>query len=283
MRRIKNFLTGAYNRAKMVTLRDVKDAVLDTGYFLGLMFFFFFGQALIGNIALDAIDNPEPKSAVIKILVSTPDKQLVQICSGTVVSPNNVLTAAHCIDPKELREKYNTAYFIKDEKNTTIRQVEVYKVDYNDDIAVLKGDFTGFEAARVVDTGVDMKKPAQACGYPRGSFKMVCHPFTYEGQGVIGPSFKVIGKGQSYPGMSGGPVLSDDMRTIYAVGFGLLQDEGARWITTVSPLVNSQGIYGYISSPAKLIKRDWTPFPIYDMIAGLGIYIYLLLKALGIL
>lgn len=236
---------------------------------LGLMVLFLV-QFTAGNIYLDTkfeLKNT-PNSPYVKIMETVEGKNSRQVCSGAVVSPTYAITAAHCLLPPAIRNFEGITYFIKNEAGNEVLPVEVFKVDYTKDLAVLKGDFKRFIALKVEDAGVDSTKKIEACGFPNGSKKLICHPFKYTGQTLSGGSFKVIGDSQIYPGMSGGPLVDRVRGVVYAVGYGVVIDQGAYWTVTVSPLVNSQGEYGYISSPAA--KRPWVLFP------ALGILITLL-------
>lgn len=105
-------------------------------------------------------DKVESKSAVGRSTVGIYETKIGYICSGTLIAPNLVLTAAHCVDPKAEDLKIIFAPEMKKAPKELIRNVnkaivhEQYKEDVqaNDmnDIAVLRFDGeapTGFQAA----------------------------------------------------------------------------------------------------------------------------------------
>lgn len=229
-------------------------------------FFVYYFYYLMGNTILDNIEQPVRYSPYVKIMEGIPGGSLNQTCSGSIVSPDFAISAAHCFEDEDTTFFTGKKYYIKDESGVKIVAVDIYKLDYRKDLVVLKGDFRSFNSLKVVDSGVSQTSKLEACGYPRGSKKLVCHPFIYRGQSVVNGDFKVIGDSQIYTGMSGGPLVDRKKGIIYATGFGIISHTGRYWIVTVNPLVSSQIEYLYISKPADIKTRNWTAFPFFDII-----------------
>lgn len=134
-------------------------------------------------------------------------------CSGTVVSPNTILTAAHCVTldsefgPVEYRKDIN----IRPSDNTELGILaNVYSVRSQMDQAILRGDFRLFSTRKVVsDVGeltiLRSKTALTACGYPMGG-ALFCGKLIYKEP----DNFYWKASGVLIPGMSGGPTFAED-------------------------------------------------------------------------
>lgn len=120
-------------------------------------------------------------------------------CTGFVVSPELVVTAAHCGGYMEsafflnTKEAYSTGVFIAG--------------DPRRDFAIIKGDFRNFKTFFKMNVGdlnslTKINKTYLSCGYPEATKKLRCTRVTFRGP----RNFFYIAYGEIYPGMSGGPL-----------------------------------------------------------------------------
>lgn len=135
-------------------------------------------------------------------------------CSGVVVSPHTVITAAHCVLAGVIFgiPIYNDDMQVRDsDSNVPGVAVTVKYITGQLDQATLEGDFSAFESRTVItDIGrlVEIAKENTiftSCGYPLGG-KIYCSKYIYIGK----IQFMWLGKGELLPGMSGGPTMLDD-------------------------------------------------------------------------
>lgn len=146
-------------------------------------------------------------------------------CSGTVISDNLVLTAAHCLSGAMLGVEALTSpkYVVP-----AMPIMANPRADYG----LITGDFKKFSQMKIqVDPSKDIFYfPSRfvACGNPWGS-SPVCYP-------IIKPLKKFldafITEGQLYPGMSGGPVIDLNTGLIVAVNSAVTVDG-----IIISPLI----------------------------------------------
>lgn len=134
-------------------------------------------------------------------------------CTGTVINPNTILTAAHCImvegpfGPIGYRRDID----IRPSNNKDLGvQARVTAVRHQMDQAILKGDFQKFNTRRVITdvkelTILRSKSTLTACGYPLGG-NFYCNTMFYKEPEAF--MWKV--SGVLIPGMSGGCVIDED-------------------------------------------------------------------------
>ena len=158
-------------------------------------------------------------------------------CSGTVVSPSLIVTAAHCV----LKETFAGV-------RLTDEDIEIRPVDNTDlrieaspisavvqmDTAILHGDFSDFEIKEIITDPAILTHIRQhntkfiSCGYPLHG-DLYCNTTT----DPIPYNFAWKVSGVLLPGMSGGPTMLED-GTIVAINVAV---EGK--FSIVSPTYNA--------------------------------------------
>ncbi len=161
-------------------------------------------------------------------------------CSGSVISKNYAVTAAHCVAGRSKRTPSIEVRDINNEKKIT----DATPVFYNErsDLALLLGDFSAANQMVATDDPEtvlkilsDNSRMVVACGFPYGG-SFFCSPLENRGQYY----FSIGGRGFLYPGMSGGPVM--DYATMTLVGVNTAAAEGGVIISPLIELLSDAGV-----------------------------------------
>lgn len=175
-------------------------------------------------------------------------------CSGSVISNDYVLTAAHCLSDKNghLRKaKINVVGVPSKEdvgwdKITIVAQAASRNT--RADYALVKGNFTEFNKMKIETNplsspldGRVLVGPVITCGSPWGAYPGVCYEAMPPVQMVYG---QLAMRGSLYPGMSGGPVI-DVGRDVTQFAVNTAVGEG---YIVVSPLI---GLFETLEVPTE--------------------------------
>lgn len=159
-------------------------------------------------------------------------------CSGTVISDDYALTAAHCLIREGLFTPYLMTADIKiisrgfPNQEATFIIARAAAVNTRADYALVKGDFHEFTKIRILfrPNALDAISPAVSlCGFPWGA-EGTCYPTS--GEYTMFYS-QIYTQGKMFPGMSGGPAVDFSTGAVFAVNTGVLKDGGL----IISPLI----------------------------------------------
>jgi len=127
------------------------------------------------------------------------------VCSGTVISDQYMLTAAHCVSKQAVVQV--GGYSIADTNDSVNRDAAVAFAYGVHDIAILYGDFSDFEVKKVDWEGALINsKQGLTCGFPQGQARVMCANYEIGGNSF----FYIRGVGHTFQGSSGGPLLVND-------------------------------------------------------------------------
>lgn len=183
--------------------------------------------ALLGNYALNHV-SPISHSDASIIRLHDPEGNF--FCSGVVISPHLIATAAHCVSmetPFGLFVNLGMQIEVRghDMKRTGII-AHIKNLNARLDTALLEGNFGSFaersieENPAIIDQiMMDPESQLVTCGYPMGG-PLACSKITKVRHGFYSMYYA---DGWMYPGMSGGPVI--DLRTgkVLAVNRGIVE------------------------------------------------------------
>lgn len=184
----------------------------------------------------------------------------VGFCSGSVIDNNYIVTAAHCLVDGD--GKLNTASLKVRTDSGELIDVRAKAAAANTrvDVGLVLGDFKTFQFIPIdYKQMVDFRAPNQketllrafqgqpaepdsteltACGYPEAQATLTCIPIHW----VQYYNFQLIGHGQLFPGMSGGPVFANTPEGVLLVAVNTaITFEGGSNIVILSPVLGLQG------------------------------------------
>lgn len=143
-------------------------------------------------------------------------------CSGSVISDEYVLTAAHCIEEGGRLRKTSIKVVSLVNHKKEILQVEAVAAAKNSraDYGVIRGDFKRFTKVKISfrpQSILEIQGPVLACGFPWGA-----EDFCYQA-GDFNMYYNFIGaRGVLFPGMSGGPVIDRGTGLVFAVNSAMV-------------------------------------------------------------
>lgn len=186
------------------------------------------------TIILGCASTPKSEKNSLHSIVRLHDKESGRFfCSGLVISPSVIITAAHCVQD---RPNDVPTISVQATKASNIGvDATVLASNGRSDLAMLKGDFRIFSTRAIETDAVVINKLIDsydtklvACGFPWGG-DLVCSPV----KAPVRCFFSICASGYLYPGMSGGPVI--DLKTGKAIALNTAVDHDG---VILSPYIN---------------------------------------------
>jgi hypothetical protein len=168
-------------------------------------------------------------------------------CTAAVVDAAYAVTAAHCV-VNGSGLGLESGMSVTDITSTHYGDVKVVGLVHRLDYALIYGDFSNFRKFRIKHKKLELNtmqsqlairnvaypEEYQACGYPMGARTKNCVTFVP----LASWGFQVIGTGQLFPGMSGGPV-TDSSGALVGVNSAVYADK-----SIISPVVGIFSAFG---------------------------------------
>lgn len=150
-------------------------------------------------------------------------------CTAFSIGPKHALTAEHCVEGNDSVEFY---------PGDKTREAKVAAYNATTDMALLEGDFSDYKLLPIETGYFNLPQmEVHSIGYPFGG-KLLIVPLIYSEMA----DFKLAMKGNVYKGMSGGPLVAQD------VVIGINSAVGGVW-TYASPT--------YLLEPSLGIAFTW--------------------------
>lgn len=149
-------------------------------------------------------------------------------CSGTVVSAQYVVTAAHCATA------VSQIYITDNQESGTLIKVEAVATNERMDLAMLSGDFSTFNTLNLATSYQETVQSSFDvlifCGFPAGGH-LVCE----SGSNSKLRYWSILTIGYVYPGMSGGMVINPQTNQLMGV-IQAMAETGIVWTPTLELL-----------------------------------------------
>lgn len=168
-------------------------------------------------------------------------------CTGAVVDASYAVTAAHCVvDGSGMGLRSGLS--VTTESDPTDVPVKLVGLVHRLDYALVEGDFSSFKSYKInhkklgletvqsqlVNTSYPSLIKYKSCGYPMGAKTQNCVTFVP----LASWGFQIIGDGQLFPGMSGGPVV-DSNNILVGVNSAVYADK-----SIISPIIGIFSAFG---------------------------------------
>lgn len=191
----------------------------------------------------------QSREGIYPALVRLHDSKGEFFCTGTVISKDYVLTAAHCLIRSGL-----LADNMMTEEITAIslpigytkKQARVVgraaAANTRADYALIKGDYREFEKMQITLAAADLENIRGLillCGFPWGEKSEICYANMAENMRFA--QGKLFVTNMLFPGMSGGPVFDLAGQRIFAVNYGLA-DSGQAILSPLVGLFETLGV-----------------------------------------